>query len=294
LRLIGSDEYQWFRGAEAVRGTGGGRNDSLNPSFQVAESEIIRLEAFEDGPVGWAALEQKRTLVNGQEFVFRATMVLRLEASIWKIVQIHFSLPVPDESFLDVDLTETLSTLLASVDEQAGLHEQGITGLRTATVMFTDVVGSTSMSQAVGDEEWGTMITSHFAATSAIVESVNGAVVKTLGDGGMYLFPSASAGLTAAGHVQNDLASDEAASLRLRIGVHTGDVVQHDHDVLGLAVNKAARVAAAADGGQILVSSTTVDMVNTAEFTFGDPIAADLKGIDGTHILKPLLWNSRT
>ena len=89
------------------------------------------------------------------------------------------------------------------------------------------------------------------------------------------------------------MASADPARVRLRVGVHTGDVVQHDHDVLGLAGNKAARVAAAADGGQILVSSTTADMVNTTEFTFGDPITADLKGIDGTHILKPLLWSNR-
>jgi len=240
LRLIGSDEDQWFRGAEAVRGTGGGPNDSLTPAFQVAESEITRLEAFEDGSVGWAALEQKRTLVNGQEFALRATMVLRLEASIWKIVQIHFSVPVPDESVLDVALSETLSTLLASVGDQAGLLRDGIAGLSTATVMFTDVVDSTAMSQAVGDEVWGSIITSHFGNTRAIVEGAKGAVVKTLGDGGMYLFPSAGAGLTAAGRIQSDLASGDASILKIRIGIHTGDVVRHDHDVLGLAVNKAA------------------------------------------------------
>jgi class 3 adenylate cyclase len=62
-------------------------------------------------------------------------------------------------------------------------------------------------------------------------------------------------------------------------------------DYIGLTVAKAARVAAAAEGGQVLVSSTTAGLVNSTEFDFGAPIVALLKGIDGTHELWPLDWS---
>ena len=86
------------------------------------------------------------------------------------------------------------------------------------------------------------------------------------------------------------MASSSENELRLRVGVHTGDVVRSQTDFLGLTVNKAARVAAAAQGGQILVSASTVEMINDAEFNFDEPIVAELKGIFGTHTLRPLLW----
>ena len=78
----------------------------------------------------------------------------------------------------------------------------------------------------------------------------------------------------------------------MRVGVHTGDVVQGLNDYIGLTVNKAARVAAAAEGDQILVSSTTADIVNNAEIEFGDPTTVELKGIAGTHTLLPLNWQT--
>ncbi len=77
--------------------------------------------------------------------------------------------------------------------------------------------------------------------------------------------------------------------LRLRVGVHTGDVIQGGADYIGLTVNKAARVAAAAEGGEILVSSTTADVVNHAELKLGEPVVLELKGLSGTHVVHSLL-----
>ena len=74
----------------------------------------------------------------------------------------------------------------------------------------------------------------------------------------------------------------------VRIGVHTGDVVRDRNDYIGLTVSKAARVAAAARGGQVLVSSTTAGVVNSSEIMFGEPVSLELKGIDGVHTLLPL------
>jgi class 3 adenylate cyclase len=290
LRLIGSDEHQWFRGRDAVRPTGGGSDAAdWSPEFQVADAEVLRLEAFEEGNTGWAAVEQKRTLVNGQEFVFRITLVLRLEASVWKLVQIHFSHAVADDAILNVDLTTTLSDLLESVEPESGFGDEAAV-LSTTTILFTDVVDSTVLSKAIGDEAWAARIASHFRTVRKAVESNGGSVVKTLGDGGMYRFGSATAALATAIDIQVELSASHNG-FSLRSGIHSGDVVESESDILGLTVNKAARVAAAAQGGQILVSSTTLDMINTSQFTFADPVTADLKGIDGTHLLIPLLWD---
>ncbi len=115
-------------------------------------------------------------------------------------------------------------------------------------------------------------------------------MVKTLGDGGMFAFPTGASALNAAISIQRVVSGSSEASFRVRVGVHTGDVVQSRGDFIGLAVSKAARVAAAAEGDEILVSAATAEMVNPTEFDFGDPITVELKGIDGTHMLKPLHW----
>jgi class 3 adenylate cyclase len=105
----------------------------------------------------------------------------------------------------------------------------------------------------------------------------------------MYVFPSATSALQAAADIQIALAG-AADDFSVRMGIHTGDVVRSRQDLLGVTVSKAARVAAAADGGQVLVSSATADMVNPSDFTFGTPITAHLKGIEATQTLLPFIW----
>jgi len=287
VRLIGSDEPDWNQGhEEAVAVWRGQDNDFL----QVTDRTIRRLEAFENGDTGWAAVEQETTLAAGQTFIYRITMVLVLEESVWKVAQIHFSIPVPDQQVLDVDLTKTLSNLLTSIDNEPDSQALGRMSEGTLTFLFTDVVGSTSLSRELGDRAWVDLIASHFEAVQRVVEREGGRVVKTAGDGGMYAFASAASGLAAAARIQRSVAANPDDGLALRVGIHTGDVVQTGADYLGLTVNKAARVAAAASGDQILVSSITAEMVNTTEFTFGKPITAELKGLTGTHTLLPLEW----
>ncbi len=158
----------------------------------------------------------------------------------------------------------------------------------TSTILFTDVIESTALSHTMGSVEWSKLIGDHLRQVGDIVERCGGSVVKTLGDGGMYAFQSASSALTAAGDIQMALIGSE---LQVRIGAHTGDVVRDRDDYVGLTVAKAARVASAADGGQVLVSASTAAMVNPAEFAFGEPVTVDLKGLEGTHLLQTLLWS---
>ncbi len=107
----------------------------------------------------------------------------------------------------------------------------------------------------------------------------------------MFVFESASAALRAVIRMQQIVTGSSNPKMKMRVGVHTGDVVQADDDYVGATVAKAARVAAAADGGQILVSSTTAGMVNPTDFHFETPITVALKGLEGTHQLRPLAWS---
>jgi class 3 adenylate cyclase len=289
LRQIGSDRDEWRQGFDAT--VQAWIDNQFQDSWRVTEASLLRIEAYENGETGWAAVEQERTLVNGQVFVFRITMVFVLEDYAWKLIQIHFSIPVADEQVLGVSLTSTLDNLLTSIDTDAERDGDLDGTVGTASLVFTDVVGSTSLSQSMGDRAWSELITDHFSAVEDIVVQNGGAVIKTLGDGGMYVFSAGTAALRAAIAMQQSAIGAPGPYLDLRIGIHTGDVVRTASDYLGLTVNKAARVAAAAEGGQILVSASTVGMINDAEFDFGVPIVAELKGIAGTHELRPLNWN---
>lgn len=227
----------------------------------------------------------------------RMTVGLTRTGAGWRIAQMHTSFPHDEQGAgrsWPVQLTKTLSDLLASLDSPAGSATLDSATVGTATVLFTDVVESTTLSRSMGDQEWSELITRHFNAAARVVEGEGGSVVKTLGDGGMYVFSSARAALVACVRIQQETAALGDSHLRIRAGVHTGDVIHSRNDYLGLTVNKAARVAAAAEGGQILVSSTTVESVSGSRFEFGDPLTVDLKGLEGSHTIRQLQWNAET
>lgn len=283
LRIIGTDEQEWVKGDTAIA-----IMSAHWESLGAEADETVRFEAFESGDAGWAAIEGRQvSQAREVDYRYRITFVLELEAGTWKIVQIHYSVPVPNLKInKDVELSRTLAELLESLQADSSSELAGAVP-DTSTIVFTDVVGSTVLSQTMGSKAWSELIGSHLDMLGSIVEGNGGSVVKTLGDGGMYAFRSASSALTAAGEIQRAVVGSD---LEVRVGAHSGDVIRDRDDYIGLTVAKAARVASAADGGQILVSASTVGMVNPAEFHFGPPVLVELKGLEGKHQLHPLNW----
>ncbi len=203
---------------------------------------------------------------------------------MWRCVHHHNSVPGASEEVLGVTLTTTLTDLLDSLDADV-LAPIG-RGEGTATLMFTDIVGSTALAQKMGDGLWTATIEEHNRFILSVVEKHAGTVIKTLGDGALIAFSGVRAALRCALELQAGFAEQPIA---VRIGIHAGEVIRTDHDLIGLTVHKAARVAAAAAGGQILVSSIVRQLVGeTSEFSFGAPFLADLKGIEGVDKLSPL------
>ena len=141
-------------------------------------------------------------------------------------------------------------------------------------MMVTDIVGSTGLAESLGDRRWITVLRHHNDLVRAQVARHGGTEVKAQGDGFLVVFPSARRAILAAIDVQRVVSScDEQpdAPLRLRVGLHTGEIVDMDGDVLGQNVIVAVRIAASARPGEIVVSGLTRDLtVSGGDITFDD------------------------
>lgn len=284
FRGIGTDADELSVSGEEFVGVRRTQAEELLPIELVIES----VEAFKDGSVGWAVTLGTIRAPDG-DMPIRLSTVFAIEAGVWRIVHWHLSLPTPNVQAFGVELTTTLHDLLASVsgDSSAIAALTGSEG--TMTLVFTDIVDSTAQAEAMGDTKWVELVARHESVIREVTESHGGSVVKMLGDGSMLAFDSARAAIRASVDIQRAF---EAEEFSVRIGVHAGDVVRTENDILGLTVNKAARVAAAAEGGTIMVSSTVIDLVGSLRgVESGDSITVTLKGLSGTHQLVPIEWN---
>ncbi|MDQ1566066.1 MAG: hypothetical protein QOF96_946 [Actinomycetota bacterium] len=164
-----------------------------------------------------------------------------------------------------------------------------------STVVFTDVEGSTALRTSRGDDVAQGILRQHEHLVRKLLAEHNGREVKSLGDGFLALFGSARRALAFAVALQRALEeerwSSPAEAVRVRIGISAGEVVEESGDVFGQAVHAAARVAAKAEGGQILVSEVVRRLVGSAPDTeFRDVGRFRLKGFPERWRLFELVW----
>jgi len=165
----------------------------------------------------------------------------------------------------------------------------------TITIVFSDIESSTQRATSMGDAAWMKVLAAHNGIIQRHVEKWQGTVVKNQGDGFMLTFGGARRALRAMIDVQRDLeefARDNPdQGVRVRVGVHTGEVIAEDGDIFGKHVMLAARVGGLAVGGEILVSSLVREIAGArGDLTFAEPRAVALKGIEGDHVVYPLAW----
>ena len=147
-----------------------------------------------------------------------------------------------------------------------------------ATVMFTDVVGSTERAHTLGDRAWADLLATHHARVRAELRRFGGTEVDTAGDGFLVSFTSPTAAITCA---QTLLTSVGKLGVQLRVGLHTGECEIVQNQPRGIAVHIGARVAAKAAPGEILVSQTVHDVVAGSNVSFEDRGSHQLKGVPG-------------
>ncbi len=148
-----------------------------------------------------------------------------------------------------------------------------------ATILFSDIVDSTARLDRLGDHAWADLLQEHNVRTRNAIDQFRGREMATLGDGFLALFDGPARAVRAAAAMHQTV-SDLA--LELRIGIHTGEVEIVGGQARGVAVHIAARIAALAAPGQVLVSSTTHDLLDGSGLTFDRHGEHELKGLRGT------------
>jgi pimeloyl-ACP methyl ester carboxylesterase len=169
-------------------------------------------------------------------------------------------------------------------DAVVGEVQEFLTGVRSAaepdrvlaTVMFTDICGSTERAAELGDANWRDLLQAHQTAVRRDLERFRGREIKTLGDGSLVTFDGPARAIQC-GHAIAQTA--RSLGLQERIGIHSGEVEVMEEDVGGIAVHIAARVGALAGAGEVLVTSTVKDLVAGSDIQFDDRGVQQLKGI---------------
>ncbi len=165
----------------------------------------------------------------------------------------------------------------------------------TVTLMFSDMEGFTPMTERLGDLKARDIIRAHNRIVRASLAAHGGYEVELFGDGFLLAFESARQAVLCAVAMQQDFArySEEHAEepIRIRIGVHTGEVLRDADKFFGKTVILAARIAAQAEGGQILVSSLLMQLTKSVgDVRFGDAREVSLKGISEAQTVVDVLW----
>jgi pimeloyl-ACP methyl ester carboxylesterase len=173
-----------------------------------------------------------------------------------------------------------------NAEEIADAIEEFLTGSRApveidrvlATVLFTDIVGSTEKAAALGDRHWHNLLDDHHLAIRRNLTRFRGREVKTTGDGILATFDGPARGVRCACAIAEEI---HPLGIDVRAGLHTGECEMMGDDVGGIAVHIGARVASLAGAGEVLVSRTVKDLVAGSGLRFADRGSQTLKGVPG-------------
>ncbi len=282
---IGTAAEEWWDGAESVRAAFSVQAGEL-PSFTF---DMQSVAGWREGPIGWAVARVEMTMAGVDPMTLRTTFVAREEGAYWRVVQWHVSMGVANEDSLGVVLTTDFEDLLEIV------KRDDVPALAAATagpvsIMFTDIEGSTLILDRIGDAAWLDLARWHRALVAEATATSEGQVVQFLGDGFMLAFPDERRAAVAAVAIQR--AHDpgwKGEEIRLRIGIESGDTLNEGDNFFGRTVVMAARLAAAACGGQVFASDRVRNAVSPG-VEFDAPLSLTLKGFSGAHNAHPLLW----
>jgi pimeloyl-ACP methyl ester carboxylesterase len=173
-------------------------------------------------------------------------------------------------------------------DQDAVLDEieEFLTGVRPhpafdrvlATVLFTDIVGSTQLAVELGDRRWKQLLDQHNNVVRTELARFRGVELNTAGDGFLAIFDGPARAIACAVSIRD---RGRALGLQIRFGLHTGELEMDGSEIRGIAVHTGARVVAKAGPGEVLASSTVKDLVAGSGLEFDDRGAHELKGVPG-------------
>jgi eukaryotic-like serine/threonine-protein kinase len=234
-----------------------------------------------------------RVLEVGQELgmrpVVESALALRLEA----------------QGLSAVDVKTSIDTMMSAVSSERPDVRSFAAPDGTVTILFSDIEDSTLMAERLGDARWIEVLRAHNSIFRGHLRAHGGHEVKSQGDGFMLAFPDPRRAVECAAAIQRDLAEQEVAGgerISVRMGLHAGEAIREEGDFFGRSVILAARIAAQAGGGEILVSEDLREMVDPTDgdgggnggFGFDGGRELELKGLAGTHRVFRAGWEAQT
>ncbi len=190
---------------------------------------------------------------------------------------------IPDAKLVEIPGPDHL--IWVDADGILDEAEEFLTGVRAApvdrvlaTVLFTDIVDSTKQASELRDRRWRDLLDQHDQIVRRVIERQSGRVIKSTGDGTLATFAGPGPAIRCAVFLREELA---AAGIRIRAGIHTGEMEVRGDDVGGIAVHIAARVMGEAGPDEIIVSSVVPPLVVGSEIAFTDRGRRELKGVPG-------------
>jgi class 3 adenylate cyclase/pimeloyl-ACP methyl ester carboxylesterase len=198
----------------------------------------------------------------------------------------HVASQIPGSRYTELDgqdmfpfVGDTVAVLDAIQEFLTGAPPRAETDRVLATLLFTDVVGSTQTIGKIGDSAWVDLLHYHRNTVRKSLTRFGGREVDTAGDGFFAVFDGPARALRCAAEIRDQAAE---VGLALRLGLHAGEVRLRGPEVAGMAVHVAARVAALAESSQILVTSTVKDLVLGSGMKFAEHRMVALKGVPGS------------
>jgi len=274
----------------------GGIEATVRSGFPSADEEEVRARArvlrYGASPGSGAALDEMNKAIDVRpvlDAISAPTLVLHQHADPWVQAEHgrYLAEHIPGAVYQELDGKEHIPTgafapqLLAHIIpflQEATAREAVEPDRVLATILFSDIVGSTARAAELGDARWRQLLAQHHALVRRQLARFHGAEQDTAGDGFFARFDGPARAIRCA------LAIHEAMrelDLEVRIGLHAGECEVLDGKVAGIAVSIGARVSALAAPGQVLVSQTVKDLVAGSGIAFEDHGVRELKGVPG-------------
>jgi class 3 adenylate cyclase len=198
-----------------------------------------------------------------------------------------------------VDVTTSIDDMVSALESEQPDMRAHAAPDGTVAILFSDIEDSTMITERLGDERWLEVLREHNTIFREQIGRHDGFEVKSQGDGFMLAFPDPCEALGCAIDVQRAFAEREQEegreTLRVRMGLHTGEVIAEEGDFFGKNVILAARIAAQAGGGEILVSDQMRAAAGDGDgFAFDEGRELELKGLAGSHQVFRADWESQT
>ncbi len=284
-RILKVFEERWGRTAVATRAYAPTRAD--DPAFRAWYARLQRYGASPGSALAWYRLSGEIDVRHVLPTIRVPTLVLhRADDMVVPVAHGRYlATEIPGAKYVELPrggsywFDDDSEDILAEVEEFiTGARPTAVSDRQLLTVLFTDIVGSTRLAVELGDQRWRDLLASHHAVVRRELARFRGREVKTVGDGFLATFDGPARAIRCASAVRDAV---RALGIEIRAGLHTGECELMGDDVGGIAVHIAARVAAGAASGQVLVSSTVKDLVTGSGLCFEDRGSHDLHGVPG-------------